>query len=299
MTQESSFIGQKSSFIGICGAPNAGKSSLVNHIVGSKVSIVSPRPQTTRVNVRGIVVKEQTQLIFVDTPGIMNPHDERQKKMVKSAWDGVTDVGQIVFVLDAKRGLTELSHKIIEGLKGKIAKSDGNIKAVAAINKIDIAEQEAKLQLAQALYDTTVFAEIFMTSVTKNKGIDDLVAYLVKNAGDAPWPYPEDQLSDANERFMAAEMTREKIFHLLREELPYSIDVETDDYKDGGPKGITIHQTIYTNREAHKKIIIGDKGAMIKKIGESSRRELGEMLDNKVHLFLHVKVTKEKTNAVE
>ena len=284
---------QKSSFIGICGAPNAGKSSLVNLIVGSKVSIVSPRPQTTRENIRGIVVFEDTQLIFVDTPGIMNPHDDRQKKMVEYAWEGIGDVEQIVFVLDAKRGLTELSTKIIEGIRGKISKSGNTIKAVAVINKIDIAEQEAKLELAQALYDTGVFAEIFMTSVEKNKGIQELVGYLVKNAGDEPWPYPEDQLTDKDDRFTAAEVTREKIFYLLREELPYAIDVETDSYKDEGEKGITIHQTIFTNSLGHKKIIIGDNASMIKKIGQNSRYELAKILGNKVHLFLHVKVTKE------
>jgi len=265
----------------------------VNLIVGSKVSIVSPRPQTTRENIRGIVVFEDTQLIFVDTPGIMNPHDDRQKKMVEYAWEGIGDVEQIVFVLDAKRGLTELSTKIIEGIRGKISKSGNTIKAVAVINKIDIAEQEAKLELAQALYDTGVFAEIFMTSVEKNKGIQELVGYLVKNAGDEPWPYPEDQLTDKDDRFTAAEVTREKIFYLLREELPYAIDVETDSYKDEGEKGITIHQTIFTNSLGHKKIIIGDNASMIKKIGQNSRYELAKILGNKVHLFLHVKVTKE------
>jgi len=286
---------QKSSFIGICGAPNAGKSSLVNHIVGSKVSIVSPRPQTTRENIRGIVVHGETQLIFVDTPGIMNPHDDRQKKMVDYAWEGIGDVEQIVFLLDANRGMTELSRKIIEGIKGKISKSGNTIKAVAVINKIDIAEQEAKLHLAQELFETGIFVEIFMTSINKNKGIDELVAYLVKNAGDEPWAYPEDQLSDKDDRFTAAEVTREKIFYLLRDELPYAVDVETDSFKDEGAKGITIHQTIYVHSLGHKKIIIGDNATMIKKIGQSSRHELTGMLGNKVHLFLHAKVRDEKT----
>ena len=290
---------QKSSLIGICGAPNAGKSSLVNCIVGSKVSIVSPRPQTTRENIRGIAMYGDTQLVFVDTPGIMTAHDRRQKRMVAHAWQGITDVDQIVFILDAKRGLTDLSHKIIEGLQGKKTKSGDKIRAVAAINKIDIAEQEAKLQLAQKLYDTGIFAEIFMISVIKNKGVKELVEDLVKNSSEQPWTYPADQLTDASERFTAAEITREKIFYLLHQELPYAVDVETESFKDGGKRGVTIHQTIYTGREAHKKIIIGDKGAMIKKIGESSRRELAEILDNKVHLFLHVKVNKEKSGAVE
>ncbi len=285
-------MSQKSSFIGICGAPNAGKSSLVNHIVGSKVSIVSPRPQTTRENIRGIVVRGETQLVFVDTPGIMNPHDDRQKKMVDHAWQGIGDVEQIVFLLDAKRGMTELSQKIIDGIRGKISKAQGAVKAVAVINKIDIAEQEAKLELAQELFDSGIFGEIFMTSVSKNKGIDELVEYLVKNSGDQPWAYPEDQLSDKDDRFTAAEVTREKLFYLLREELPYAIDVETDIYKDNGPKGITIHQTIYAGSLGHKKIIIGDNASMIKKIGQNSRLELGKMLGNKVHLFLHVKVKK-------
>lgn len=287
-------MSQKSSFVGVCGAPNAGKSSLINLIVGAKVSIVSPRPQTTRENIRGIVVFNDTQLVFVDTPGIMNPHDDRQKKMVDYAWEGIGDVEQLVFVLDAKRGITELSRKIIEGIKSKILKSGGKIKAVAVINKIDIAEQEAKLQIAQELFDSGIFTEIFMTSVNKNKGVQELIDHLVKNAGEEPWAYPEDQLSDKDDRFTASEVTREKIFYLLREELPYAIDVETEDFRDEGEKGITIHQTIYVQSNGHKKIIIGDNASMIKRIGQSARHELTELLGSKVHLFLHAKVREEK-----
>lgn len=286
-------MNQKASFIGICGAPNAGKSSLVNQIVGAKVSIVSPRPQTTRENIRGIIVQGDTQLVFVDTPGIMTPHDDRQKKMVENAWEGITDVEQLIFVVDARRGLTELSHKIIEGVKGKVNKSGNAIKPVAVINKIDIADQEEKLKLAQTLYDTGVFTDIFMVSVTKNRGVAELVEFLVKHATEQPWPYPEDQLSDTNERFIASEMTREKIFYLLRDELPYAVDVETDSFKEED-NGITIHQTILTNRPGHKKIIIGENAGMIKKIGQNSRTELAHIFGKPVHLFLHVKVTKEK-----
>ena len=282
---------QKSSFIAICGAPNAGKSSIVNHIIGTKVSIVSPRPQTTRVNIKGIATIDNTQLVFVDTPGIMNPHDKRQKDMVENAWTGIGEAEQIVFVVDAKRGITDLSEKIIEKFKQRDAK------AIAVINKIDLAEQEEKLKLAQKLYDSGVFSEVFMTSVYKDKGIDDLVKHLIKNSSDQPWPYPEDQISDTNDRFVSSEVTRERIFYLMREEIPYGVDVETESFKDNGEKGIVIHQVIHVAREGHKKIIIGNKGDMIKKIGHDARQELGRMFGQKVHLFLHVKVKKD--NAME
>jgi GTP-binding protein Era len=280
-------MNQKSSFIAVCGAPNAGKSSIVNHIVGTKISIVSPRPQTTRVNIRGILTKGDTQLVFLDTPGIMNPHDDRQEKMVKNAWDGVNEVEAIMFVVDAQKGITDLSRAIIEKLKVR------STNIIAVINKIDLIDRETQAKLAQELFDFGVFKELFVTSVNKSRGLDDLTAYLMKTATNQPWAYPDDQISDANDRFMAEEVTREKIFYLMREEIPYGVDVETESYKDDGKKGITIHQVIFVSKAAHKKIIIGDNADMIKKIGQGARFELSKLLGQKVHLFLHVKVKKE------
>ena len=285
-------MAQKSSFIAICGAPNAGKSSIVNYFVGTKVTIVSPRPQTTRVNVKGIATIKDTQLVFVDTPGIMNAHDDRQKKMVENAWHGISDVDQIVFVNDAQKGMTELSETIINNLKGK------NPNTVAVINKTDLVPHEELFELAQKIYDTGVFKEVFMTSVNKEKGLDALKDYLIKNSPEAPFPFPDDQISDTNDRFIAEEITREKIFYLMREEVPYGVDIETVQYKDNGEKGIVIHQNVFVSRPSHKKIIIGDNAAMIKQIGQQARNELTKLLGQKVHLFLHVKVAK-GGNAVE
>jgi GTP-binding protein Era len=281
---------QKSSFIAVCGAPNAGKSSLVNYIVGTKVSIVSPRPQTTRVNIRGILTEGDTQLVFVDTPGIMNPHDDRQEKMVKNAWDGVNEVEAIMFVVDAEKGITDLSRAIIEKLKVR------STNIIAVVNKIDLIDRETQAKLAQELFDFGIFKELFVTSVNKSRGIEDLVNYLLKTATDQPWAYPDDQISDANDRFLAEEVTREKIFYLMREEIPYGVDVETESYKEDDKKGITIHQVIHVAKDAHKKIIIGDNADMIKKIGQNSRYELTKLLGKKVHLFLHVKVAKSSSS---
>ncbi len=274
---------QKSSFIAVCGAPNAGKSTLVNKIVGTKVSIVSPRPQTTRVNIKGIAMFDQTQLVFIDTPGIMKAKGNRQRSMVDYAWEGITEADQIVFVLDAERGINGFSQAVLENLKSK------DLKGFAVINKIDLVDHEKLLELAKTLYDTGLFTEVFMTSVPKNKGVDDVVKHLVKNAAEQPWFFPEDQISDKNDRFLAEEVTREKIFWLMQQEIPYGVDVETDSYKEAG-KSVTIHQTIFVPREAHKTIIVGKGGAMLKEIGIKSRTELEKLLGVKVNLFLHVKV---------
>ncbi len=278
-------MSQKSSFIAVCGAPNAGKSTLVNRIVGTKVSIVSPRPQTTRVNIKGIAMFDETQLVFIDTPGIMKAKGSRQRSMVDYAWEGITEADQIVFVIDAERGIDGFSSAVLENLKSK------NLKGFAVINKIDLAEPEARLELAQKLYDTGLFNEVFMTSVTKDKGIDNVIKYLVNGAAEQPWFFPEDQISDKNDRFLAEEVTREKIFWLMQQEIPYGVDIETDSYKEA-PKSVTIHQSIIVPREGHKTIIVGKGGSMLKEIGTRSRTELEKLLGVKVNLFLHVKVRK-------
>lgn len=278
-------MSKKSSFIAVCGAPNAGKSTLINHIMGAKVSIVSPKPQTTRINIKGIATLEDTQLVFIDTPGIMRAKGSRQREMVSHAWDGIAEADQILFVIDGERGVDNLAQDVLENLQSK------NLKGFAVINKIDLIDHEKLLELAKQLYETKLFDEVFMTSVKKDIGVDDVTKHLIKNAKDGQWYYPEDQLSDKNDRFMAEEVTREKIFYLMQQEVPYGVDVETDSFKEG-EKSYTIHQTIFTPREAHKKMIIGQKGAMLKTIGIKARQELEKIFGIKVNLFLHVKVRK-------
>ena len=217
---------QKSSFIAVCGAPNAGKSTLVNRIVGAKVSIVSPKPQTTRVNIRGIAMVDDTQLVFIDTPGIMKADGSRMRAMVTSAWEGISEAEQILFVLDAERGVNDFASAVLENLKSK------ELRGMAVINKIDLIDHEKLLLLAKQLYDTGLFDEVFMTSVKKDIGVDDVVKHLVKRASAQPWPFPPDQLSDKNDRFLAEEITREKMFYLLQQEVPYGVDVETESFKE-------------------------------------------------------------------
>jgi GTP-binding protein Era len=275
---------KKSSFIAVCGAPNAGKSTLINKIVGAKVSIVSPRPQTTRENIKGIANIGDTQLVFIDTPGIMKADGERLRGMVNQAWQGIGEGEQILFVIDAFKGINDWVQNLLEGFKNK------GIKAIAVINKVDLVSQPQLFELAQALFDTGIFTEVFMVSCKKNLAVDDVVAHLAKNAvAVEEWFFPEDQLSDKNDRFLAAETTREKMFYLLQQEVPYGVDVETDSFVESD-KAITIHQTIFVPRESHKTIVIGNKGAMLKEIGTKSRLDLQRLLDKKVNLFLHVKV---------
>lgn len=284
---------QKSSFIAVCGAPNAGKSTLVNRIVGAKVSIVSPRPQTTRVNIKGIAMVDETQLVFIDTPGIMKANDKklgtRLRSMVDNAWQGISEADQILFVIDAERGINEFSEAVLENLKSK------NLRGFAVINKIDLIDREQQATLAKQVYDTGIFDEIFVTSATKDRGVDEVVKYLVRGAKEQPWFFPEDQISDKNDRFLAEETTREKIFYLMQQEIPYGVDVETDSFKES-PKSVTIHQTIFVPRESHKTIIVGKGGEMLKTIGIKSRQELEKQLGVKVNLFLHVKVRETKDN---
>lgn len=276
---------QKSLFVTLCGAPNVGKSTLTNAFVGTKVTITSPRPQTTRFTIRGIAIFEQTQIVFVDTPGIFNPRGKRQEKMVGSAFEGIDEGELLMLVIDPNKGIDRNSQKVIDWLakQGK--------KCAVIINKIDSVDKAVLMPLAQSLYDFGVFEEIFMVSALKGEHLDGVKKYMMSKAVDNAWPYPEDQLSDINDRLMAEEITREKIFYLLREELPYGVEVQTESFKEG-EKRITIHQQILVPREGHKKIIIGEGAQVLKRIGESSRRELSKMFELPTDLFLHVKVDK-------
>jgi GTPase len=281
--------------IAVIGAPNAGKSTLVNALVGAKVSIVTQKVQTTRARIRGIAVDGDVQLVFIDTPGIFTPRRRLDRAMVAAAWGGIEGADQTLLIIDApayldgenERGGAGKSRKdadrIIEGLK----KADG--KAVLALNKIDEIARPKLLALAQELNEAGVFSDVFMISAKNGDGLGDLKAFLVDKAPPGPWLYPEDQLSDISDRLMAAEVTREKLFLRLHQELPYDSTVETDDWKET-QKGVRIEQTIFVARDSQKGIVLGKGGQTLKIIGQAAREELIELLGRPVHLFIHVKV---------
>ncbi|NOX84305.1 MAG: GTPase Era [Alphaproteobacteria bacterium] len=281
--------------VAVIGAPNAGKSTLVNALVGAKVSIVTQKVQTTRARIRGIAVEGDVQLVFIDTPGIFTPRRRLDRAMVAAAWGGIEGADRTLLIIDApayldgenERGGAGKSRKdadrIIEGLK----KADG--KAVLALNKIDELARPKLLALAQELNEAGVFSDVFMISAKNGDGLGDLKAFLTDKAPPGPWLYPEDQLSDISDRLMAAEVTREKLFLRLHQELPYDSTVETDDWKET-KKGVRIEQTIFVARDSQKGIVLGKGGQTLKIIGQAAREELIELLGQPVHLFIHVKV---------
>lgn len=285
----------KCSVITVIGAPNAGKSTLVNALVGAKVSIVTQKVQTTRARVRGIAVEGDTQLIFIDTPGIFAPRRRLDRAMVAAAWEGLEGADVTLLMIDApaylagetERGAAGKSRadadRIIDGLK------QAGAKAVLVLNKIDEIARPKLLALVQELNETGVFADTFLISAKNGDGLADLKAFLVEKAPPGPWLYPEDQLSDISDRLMAAEVTREKLFLRLHQELPYDSTVETDDWKET-KKGVRIEQTIYVARDGQKGIVLGKNGQTLKAIGQAAREELCGLLGVPVHLFLHVKV---------
>ena len=281
MTEETT---TRCGFVALVGAPNAGKSTLVNALVGSKVSIVSRKAQTTRAQVRGIALVGETQLIFVDTPGIFAPKRRLDKAMVSSAWSGAADADAIVLLVDAHRGIEAEVSAILTRL------ADLPRPKMLALNKIDLIERPALLELAATLNARLAFAETFMISALNGDGLEKVRDKLAAMMRPGPWLYPEDQISDAPLRSLAAEITREKILERLHDELPYQITVETDQWKTMRDGSARIEQTIYVTRESHKKIVIGEKGQMLKSIGTAARKEIAEAADVKVHLFLFVKV---------
>jgi GTP-binding protein Era len=274
----------KAAFITIIGAPNAGKSTLLNALVQAKVSIISPKVQTTRFRLRGIRTIDETQLVFIDTPGIFTPKKRLDKAMVQAAWSGVEDADQILLLVDVAGGVTEEVQRIVKGLEAV------KRPVVLVLNKIDKISKDKLFVLTQELSAMRDFAKVFMVSALKKDGVADLEAYLVANAPESIWFYPEDQLTDIHERLFAAEITREKLFRQLHQELPYSLVVETESWEYSKKGGIKIHQVIYVEREAHKKMILGKGGAKIKSISERARKELSTLLGEEVHLFLFVKV---------
>ena len=271
-------------FVALIGAPNAGKSTLINTLVGSKVSIVSRKVQTTRTQIRGIVVKDETQIIFVDTPGIFKPKRRLDKAMVTSAWGGAGDADAVCLLIDARKGLDEESEAILQRL------GDVRQPKFLVLNKIDTIDRQKLLELAQTANGKAKFEATFMISALKGDGVEALVGELSSRLPAGPWLYPEDQISDAPLRALAAEITREKLFERLHDELPYQLTVETELWKELKDGTARIEQTIYVTREGHKKIVIGEGGRVLKSVGAAARKEIAEAAEHNVHLFLFVKV---------
>lgn len=277
-------------FVALVGAPNVGKSTLLNQLVGAKVSIVTPKVQTTRMQVRGIAMHGNSQIVFVDTPGIFKPKRRLERAMVKAAWSGAGDADLVALLIDAKKGIDEEARGIIENL----AEAPG--KKVLIINKIDTVPRESLLAIAAEADRLSRFERIFMIAAVKGDGTDDVLRYFAEAVPPGPFHYPPDEISDLPERLMAAEITREKLYLRLHEELPYQSTVETDSWKELKDGSVRIEQTIYVERGSQRKIVLGEGGRMIKAISTDARKEIAAALDRKVHLFLHVKVREDWEN---
>ena len=271
-------------FVALIGAPNVGKSTLVNALVGSKVTIVSRKVQTTRALIRGIVIENNAQIILVDTPGIFSPKRRLDRAMVTTAWSGAHDADIVCVLLDAKSGIDEEADAILAKLESVRQPK------LLVLNKVDLVPREKLLALAKAANDRYRFEQTFMISALSGDGVDDLRQALAQMVPNGPFHYPEDQMSDAPLRHLAAEITREKIFRQLHQELPYQSTVETDSWTEQRDKSVRIEQTIFVERENQRKIVLGKGGATIRSIGAESRKEIGEILGVPVHLFLFVKV---------
>lgn len=279
-------------FIAVIGAPNAGKSTLVNALVGTKVSIVTHKAQTTRVPIRGIAIEGASQLVFIDTPGIFRPRRRLDRAMVEAAWSGASDADMVVLLVDAAKRPDEDVERLLE----KVAQVKRPL--VLALNKIDRVKKEALLGLAADLNARTPFAATFMISALNGDGLADLKAYLARNVPVGPWHYPEDEVSDAPLRLLAAEITREKLYQRLHDELPYEAAVETTAWTER-KSSVRIEQTIFVARDSQKKIVLGKGGQMIKQLSMDARKELAEILEKPVHLFLFVKVRADWENDPE
>lgn len=270
--------------VAVLGAPNAGKSTLVNALVGQKVAIVSPKAQTTRARLMGIAIDGDTQLLLVDTPGVFTPNRRLDRAMVKAAWEGADDADRVVLVIDAAAKVAARVEQVIAGVE---ARSEPNI---LVLNKVDIADKEQLLVLAARLAERLKPERIFMISASTGDGVADLKAHLAAAMPESPWHFPDDQLTDATDRMVAAELTREQLFIQLHAEVPYSSAVETEKWEDRKDGSTVIHQQILIERDSQKAIIVGKGGSRLKAIGQASREAISEHLGRKVHLFLHVKV---------
>jgi GTP-binding protein Era len=285
MSESENDANRRCGFVAVIGAPNAGKSTLVNSLVGAKVAIVSHKVQTTRAPVRGIATDGDSQLVFIDTPGLFEPKRRIERAMVDAAWGGAHDADIIVLVADAARGLDADQEGILDKLK------DTRAARIAVLNKVDRVEEKAQLlTLAQALEQRVPFERLFMLSALSGDGVADLKAYLAAGVPAGPWHYPADDLTDIPLRTLAAEITREKIYHRVHDELPYASTVETTSWQERKDGSVRIEQTIFVARDGQKAIVLGKGGQTIKQISTDSRKELCEILERPVHLFLFVKV---------
>jgi GTPase len=281
--------GRRCGTIALIGAPNAGKSTLLNQLVGSKVSIVTPKVQTTRARVIGIAMHGAAQLVFIDTPGIFAPKRRLERSMVAAAWAGAHDADVIVVLVDAARGLDPDTARILDGLE------KAGRRAVLALNKIDRVAREKLLPLADQLSKRGIFDQVFMIASLTGDGVGDLADHLACAVAEGPWLFPEDQVSDIPLRLLASELVREQVFLQLHQELPYAITVETEAWEERKDGSVKIDATIHVAREAHKPIVLGKGGAQLKNIGAAARAELERLMERRVHLFLHVRVSEDWT----
>ena len=270
--------------VAVVGAPNAGKSTLVNALVGQKVAIVSPKAQTTRVRLMGIAIEGEAQILLLDTPGIFAPRRRLDRAMVAAAWGGAQDADLIALVIDAKTGFSTRIEEMLDTLKGRREPK------ILILNKVDVTPKEELLTLTARLSERLDFEEIFMVSATTGDGVQDLKSALAARMPEGPWHFPEEQVSDATDRMLAAEVTREQLYHQLHAELPYASAVETEKYEERKDGSVAIHQQILVGRPTQKAIVLGKGGTRIREIGAAAREELSQLLGRKVHLFLHVKV---------
>lgn len=276
----------RAGFAALIGEPNAGKSTLLNRMVGAKVSIVTHKVQTTRARIRGVALEGEAQIVFVDTPGLFAPRRRLDRAMVAAAWGGAADADVVILMVEAHRGITEGVERILEGL----ADMGTGRRVALAINKIDRVEAPVLLGLTEALNARHNFEETFMISAEKGHGVDALRAWIAGQLPEGPWLYPEDQIADLPMRLIAAEMTREKLTLRLHQELPYQLTVETENWEERKDGTARIDQVVYVSRDGHKGIVLGNKGETIKAVSKASRAELETFLDRRVHLFLQVKV---------
>ncbi|WP_116086891.1 GTPase Era [Tropicimonas sp. IMCC34011] len=293
--EQTATTGTRAGFVALIGEPNAGKSTLLNRMVGAKVSIVTHKVQTTRARIRGIAMEGASQIVFVDTPGLFRPRRRLDRAMVAAAWSGAADADVVVLLIEAHRGLTEGVRAIIESLNDR----SGAAPVALAINKIDRVKAETLLALTQKLNDAYPFARTFLISAEKGHGVQDLRDWLAAEVPESPWLYPEDQIADLPMRMIAAEITREKLTLRLHQELPYQLTVETETWEERKDGSVRLDQVIYVMRDGHKGIVLGHKGETTKAVGLAARTELEEFLGRRVHLFLQVKVRPDWLNERE